>query len=700
MKKYFIFIFLSFISTLNAQVNNSNYSVSLGQYTKFNGTTDSVYLIPTNYCVVQISFDEISATQLSDSVNMIKVLNRVDNYYEKFKNILGYQPLGGNPNYNMKANVYFGKFPSCGSGCGLLGSKGIEISGFESIWFNLKHDLNVSRDVIIGYEFGRNFFPSNFNKITLPVVNGTSQKNGGFSEGFANLMYTQILDSLLTNNWERDLNETFVYKKSFLRMFHSYINDLDATPYNSLAFWNKIGVQDPSRGQGFNGPSYNGTAILEGILNNFEITLSNFITSLNNVSTPLTVDDALSNIAIGTCYATGKNVAPFFEHVLKFNLTPYSKNVLMSYPLPNTKLVSDETHLYFISPVDSVPLNVRSNTYLADSAKYTITMDGDTLSQTSHGNYLLPYSVLRNRDSANVLVFLSINNINHDTAIYTIKKRHNINIIKNRDFLYSYYLDNKFQRNTILSNYVLMSTSLEEDSLDTSLNWYNLNFSKNREYELIGEIKHSSAAYSGQIVHGLMTSGYSSVGFRSPMGSSGSTRVGYDVGTYNDTNFYSVSASVLSNALIPNDGRKYVENQLSTSTVGYNVTSLFKNLVFRDITDTDLDGVIDFEDNCPFAYNPNQNDVNNNGIGDICDQSLDVSERSLKSVKLWPNPSSSGWNIASDVTLNDIKVIGIDGQLYYHVQPNLVEFFIDNTTYPKGVFIIIVNDNLMLKALK
>ena len=80
---YLIFSFL-FLSPLTAQINNVNYSTSLDQYTKFNGTTDSVYLIETQYSVVHISLDEISAGQISDSINMIKLLNRVDNYYEKY----------------------------------------------------------------------------------------------------------------------------------------------------------------------------------------------------------------------------------------------------------------------------------------------------------------------------------------------------------------------------------------------------------------------------------------------------------------------------------------------------------------------------------------------------------------------------------------------------------------------------------------
>jgi len=35
--------------------------------------------------------------------------------------------------------------------------------------------------------------------------------------------------------------------------------------------------------------------------------------------------------------------------------------------------------------------------------------------------------------------------------------------------------------------------------------------------------------------------------------------------------------------------------------------------------DSDNDGVLDNEDNCPLIANPNQEDLNNNGIGDVCD---------------------------------------------------------------------------------
>jgi hypothetical protein len=39
----------------------------------------------------------------------------------------------------------------------------------------------------------------------------------------------------------------------------------------------------------------------------------------------------------------------------------------------------------------------------------------------------------------------------------------------------------------------------------------------------------------------------------------------------------------------------------------------------RDDVDTDGDGILDADDNCPATYNPNQLDTDHDGIGDVCD---------------------------------------------------------------------------------
>jgi len=39
--------------------------------------------------------------------------------------------------------------------------------------------------------------------------------------------------------------------------------------------------------------------------------------------------------------------------------------------------------------------------------------------------------------------------------------------------------------------------------------------------------------------------------------------------------------------------------------------------------DNDKDGIIFVEDNCPYEYNPEQKDFDNDAIGNICDESDD-----------------------------------------------------------------------------
>lgn len=46
-------------------------------------------------------------------------------------------------------------------------------------------------------------------------------------------------------------------------------------------------------------------------------------------------------------------------------------------------------------------------------------------------------------------------------------------------------------------------------------------------------------------------------------------------------------------------------------------------LIPGPVTDADSDGVSDELDNCPGQYNPNQSDLDNDGLGDVCDNDMD-----------------------------------------------------------------------------
>ena len=52
--------------------------------------------------------------------------------------------------------------------------------------------------------------------------------------------------------------------------------------------------------------------------------------------------------------------------------------------------------------------------------------------------------------------------------------------------------------------------------------------------------------------------------------------------------------------------------------------------------DADVDGVPDAEDNCPRGYNPDQADVNHDGIGDVCDRMVQPVEKPERPARVIP----------------------------------------------------------------
>lgn len=63
------------------------------------------------------------------------------------------------------------------------------------------------------------------------------------------------------------------------------------------------------------------------------------------------------------------------------------------------------------------------------------------------------------------------------------------------------------------------------------------------------------------------------------------------------------------------DGGAKVLYEYTTAKSGGN----YLGLQALEIPDSDADGIADFDDNCPGAYNPTQDDFDSDGVGDVCD---------------------------------------------------------------------------------
>jgi len=684
MKKYLLTVLVALLFFKGY----GQFQIKEGIYTSFDGRKIDVYLIEGAYSVLNIDKKEITSNQLLDILTLKKILTRTDDLYAFYKDNLGFEPPGGNPIYGNKVNVFFGA-PSCGSGCGLVGAKGIEVGGFSNIFFNLKYDLNVNRDVILGYEFGRNFFTFS-NKILFPFTPNTDEKNGGFAEGFANLMYLYAFDKIMTNPSQRELNETLLNIRWGMQQFRGYVNDDSANPYNSLAKWEKSGTLDPNRGiDGWNydtSPAYPGSSILIGIFETLDKgkMFPKFFEILRTRPSVNKIEDALSNIAYSASFALNRNLLPFFINVLKFNINPDVEAQIKVLPVFENKLIRDEPLLWFVSPFEKITLNLKSTNYLNDNCTYQILVDGKVYSTNKDGKNSIDYKTLENMNEKILNCQLISNGVLIDNYNVKIKKRHNFNVFDFKQDFYANYLSND-KSLSLFKNDTLTIKSLEKTEPVYGLIYYNFVFSRDRKYKLEGEVLNISRKYNSNdpLIDGLPSSGWTSIGFGGPGRSNGFGRFGYDIGVGDTLNFLKSGFTDYSNLFMPSD-RQYFMNRVYISNVGYGEKTKVKNLYFYDITDTDGDGFIDFEDNCPDVY----------GIYKGCPQ-IPTSKTEINSneLKIFPNPTSNKLNIKTTGINGEIAIFDILGNRIVHQKIINNNTEIDVSQFSQGTYLVHVISN-------
>lgn len=614
MKLFIYFFILS--NLLLPQISKSQIKILSDTYQTFDGRKINVWLIEGRQVVLNIDKNEISSEQLADSTTLLKLLDRADNLYNFYQKNMGFDPPGGNSNYQNKCNVFFGN-PSCGSGCGLVGAKGIEVSGFNTMFSQLKYNLNLNRDGIIGYEFGRNFFTFS-DKILFPYKPNTNERNGGFAEAFADLINLYAYDEIMKEPSQRELNETLLNIPWALKGFRGYINDTTATPYNCFAKWEKLGVLDPNRNSAtwHEYAAYPGLTAIVGIFETLDkkLLFPKFFQILRQRPSVRTIEDALSNIAYSSSIAMNQNLAPFFKNVMKFKINPDVDTLINKLPNKESFLIKDEPLLWFLSPFETINLNLRSSNYMADNATYKVIIDGNIFSENKNGNNVLNYELLNGEDEKEILCQLFINGQKKDEFRTVIKKRHNINIFDYRTKLFAAGLSN------IAVKSYFKEDNLVLEHLDKK-RWYEglvelpFNYSRDRKIQIKGQVKLVCPPFEdrfGLLGERLRGAGIAKINFTSVARSNGTANLGFDIGFNDNSNYYDLVVSDSTNFFFT-DKRKYFSGAIHFTDIGWGLKSYFKDVKLYDLTDTDKDGIVDFEDVCPLSKNNIVSSINLNG---------------------------------------------------------------------------------------
>ena len=652
-----------------------------GTYHTFYGRSIDTYIIEGSETVLYIDKNSIIQEQLDDHETLKEIISRIDFYYNYYTDFFGTEPSGGDPNYSFKSPVAFVP-TSCGAACGLIGWKGIEVGPemFCQIFNERKYNLRTNKIGIVGYEFGRNFFVDG-NKLLFPFTPGTDERNGGFAEAFAG--FPELLAYIEYCKTKEPgfsmFQETLLNYVWLLDSYRAYINDLSSSPYKHLAKENFIFDINRSMYGNYWG-NYAGQ-ILVGTYDLFKdvIDFSIFFSTLRNRNDVMSIEDALGNIACSFSKAVNKNLNYYFKNVLKFNYDEQTVAEINTLPLPQDKLIRDKSNLWFTSVFDTINLNIRSINYGQNpNVYYELKVDDKSISKTTHGNNILPYSILEGKDSVSLQIILISNDNAIDNQRINLRKRDVVNLEEHiKDFFFT------SPRGYSNCDYNSKIFSIE-------------NLTKNEDFsglELIFPVKRDQTYYfEGNVANikkyspdNIDTNNdniidyYSRIMLQGGGGSGGTPRVGYDVGT-EDNDFHIVSATIETNAFFTADWSlniDYMLQRIFLETTGVS-KGMFKDVIIKNITDTDNDGVIDFNDSCPTEF----------GIYDGCPQiKTSTPECEVNAIRIYPNPSNNIINIETEGN-GELSIYDLLGNVLFKQEIKSANTQVDISHLKSGSYLI------------
>ena len=659
-------------------------------YQSFNNQMFNVYQIEGIFTILLIEESLLSNDKKNDIQTIKKILDQIDGYYAGFKSFYGIEPIGGNPNYNNKANVFFGS-PSCGAACGLIGAKGVEIGGafFTPIFNEIKYQTNTHRLGIVGYEFGRNFFTLS-DKILFPFNVSKDEKNGGFAEGFANLGQ---LESYIIGVYpgfqadRRKYQETNAYHLELKKLLLAYINNAKINPGNALIKESKL--HDHNRNSwALDIPSFLASGILIGTYNLFgKPSMKEFIKSLESRTTAPTPEYAMGSIAFGFSKAMNVNLNNYFKNVLKFNIDLKSQEDIANLPsISENRLIRDLPILYFASPLDTLSLNIRSLDYNPSSETvYRVIINDKVFSESKHGNNKLTYNLLTKEDSLVIKVQMIEFNSLKDQYSIILKKRKSFYLLDHNTYLYSTNSYGKVVDKGDLIRIENISSNFQIPIYDNNIVLSRYPIFRDRKIRISGSLRNIN-------IDNKENSCNVAIGGR--WGSHGPERVGIDIGFGDTSAFYKTEIDLRINDFFFNSDEsaeyQYLSQELLVST--NNSICEGKNIFIEDITDLDNDGFTDFNDHCPLLYGNNQGCPETSGL------SLDNYQNI---VNIYPNPLRGKMIVNSNIN-GTIKLFTSSGVELLNFNKNdiIQEFAIPDL--PQGLYLLKItglNQNYIKKII-